>query len=262
MKPILALMIAGACALVPTSAAADNKAAAKVHLDAAATAYKEQRYEDVLVELNKAYTLDPRPELHYSIGQVYVKLDRCDAAIGSYQQFLASRPPRVRAEAAEEAIATCKAKLAAAPPVVAPVDPAGGATDTDTEAPPNVPPGTPPLVSAPVVGDEPPAWYKDKLAIGLTAGGAGLTLIGVVLYVNARSSASDAASAANYGESVDQYDGARTKRTVSMVFVAAGLAATGVGVWRFMKKREVHETRQLAIVPTESGGLVTYSGGF
>ncbi len=261
MKPTLALIIAGAFALLPAAAAADNKADAKVHLDAAAAAYKEQRYEDVLVELNKANALDPRPELHYSIGQVYVKLDRCGDAIGSYEQFLASKPPRVRAEATEEAIATCKAKLAAAPPVVPPVDPAGGAIDA--EAPPNVPPETPPAVIAPVASDEQPAWYKDKLAIGLTAGGAGLTLIGVVLYVNARSSAGDAGSADNYGESVDQYDSARSKRMVSLVFVAAGLTATGVGVWRFMKKRgEAHETRQLAIVPTASGGLVTYGGGF
>ncbi|MBA3398049.1 MAG: hypothetical protein H0T89_35820 [Deltaproteobacteria bacterium] len=256
MKPTLALMIAGALALLPASAAADNKADAKVHLDAAATAYKEQRYADVLVELNKAYALEPRPELHYSIGQVYVKLDRCADAIGSYEQFLASKPPRVRAEAAEEAIATCKAKLAAAPPV----EPTGDAIDT--EAPPNVPSETPPPMIAPVVSDERPAWYKDKLAIGLTAGGAGLTLIGVVLYVNARSSASDAGSADNYGESVDQYDSARTKRTVSLVFVAAGLTATGVGVWRFMKQRDAHESRQLAIVPTANGGLVTYGGGF
>jgi tetratricopeptide (TPR) repeat protein len=256
-----AIVIAIVCAL-GAPAAADPKADAKAHMQAAATAYKEGRFDDTLLELNKAYALDPKPELHYSIGQVYIKLGRCDDAIVSYESFLASKPSRERADLANQAIATCKAQKAATPPPPAEPPPAEVTTAVDTEAPPGVAPVPEPIAPpAPVNVDAPPAWYKDKLGLGLAGGGAVLTIVGLVMYSSARGKVDDAESADTYEESQSLYDDAKSQRTTATVVTVIGLAATGVGVWRLLKKRNEQESG-VAFVPTTSGGLVTYSGGF
>lgn len=266
-----AIIIAIACALGASPAHADPKADVKAHMEAAAAAYKEGRFEDTLVELNKAYAIDPRPELHYSIGQVYVKLDRCNDAILAYESFLATKPSRDRADLANQAIATCKAQLAQKPqPAPPPQQPQvkDGGTAVDTEAPPGVEPAPPPAggggAPAPIepVTDVRPAWYKDKLGLGLAGGGAVLTVVGLVLYSSARGKVADAANAGDYGESQSLYDDAKSQRTTAAIVTVVGLAATGVGVWRLWKKRGEEQQRGVAFVPTTSGGLITYSGGF
>jgi len=253
---------------------AGPKEEAKQHLDAAAVAFKENRLEDTLLELNKAYALDPKPELHYSIGQVYVKLDRCDDAILAYQNFLASKPSRERADLANQAIDKCKAQKAAQPPpptdekkdVVTTPPPTG----PDNEAPPGMetkPPtdaSTPTGPTAPVTHADagPPAWYKDKLGIGLTGGGAVVTIIGLVMLSSAQSKADDASNADTYGDSSSQYDDAKSQRTTSLIVTTVGLAAIGVGVWRFLKVKKQNEEHNVAIVPTADGGMITFSRGF
>ncbi len=273
------MIVAVTCALGASPAVADPKAEAKQHMQAAGVAYKEGRFEDTLAELNKAYALDPLPELHYSIGQVYVKLNRCDDAILAYESFLASKPSRDRADLANQAIATCKAQHKTVQPP--PPPPGGGAVDTkpadstlDNETPPNMaPPPTGPQPTGPeTAGPTEPApattrsdtgpspWYKDKLGIGLTGGGAVLTIVGLVMYSSARGKADDAANAGNYGDSSSQFDDAKSLRTTSAIVTVLGLGVTGVGVWRFMTKR--NEERRVAFVPSGDGGFVTYSGGF
>ncbi len=255
------ISIAIACTLGGSPAFADSKSDAKTHMEAAATAYREGRFEDTLLELNKAYALDPKPELHYSIGQVYIKLGRCDDAILAYESFLASKPSRERADLANQAIATCKAQKAQNPTPTT-TDTSGGA-GVDNEAPPGVEPlPTTGPTTEPTTGtvDAPPAWYKDKLGLGLTGGGAVLTIVGLVMYSSARGKIDDAESAASYDESQSLYDDAKSQRTTSMVITVVGLAATGVGVWRLLKKRS--EEQGVAFVPTTSGGMITYSGGF
>lgn len=250
-----AIIVAIACAL-GGPAVADPTDDAKPHMQAAATAYKEGRYDDTLLELNKAYALDPKPELHYSIGQVYIKLGRCDDAILSYESFLASKPSRERADLANQAIETCKAQLAATPAPVPPPEVTPVIDPPVAEPPPPVP--APP---APVVVDAPPAWYKDKLGLGLTGGGAVLTIVGLVMYSSARGKIDDAEDAGTYEESQSLYDDAKSQRTTATVVTVIGLAATGAGVWRLLQKRREAETG-VAVVPTASGGLITYSGGF
>jgi tetratricopeptide (TPR) repeat protein len=262
-------LLAVACATA-SPVLADTKDEAKVHMQAAAVAYKEGRYEDTLAELNKAYAKDPKPELHYSIGQVYVKLNRCADAIVAYENFLASKPSRERADLANQAIATCKAQQAqTTPTTTTPTEPAVQ-TGTDTEAPPGIetPPAatgtttTAPATTTTTTVDSPPAWYKDKLGLGLTGGGAILTIVGLVMYSSARGKIDDAENADDYGKSQALYDDAQSQRTTSMVVVTLGLAATGVGVWRLVKKRSEEQERNVAFVPTTDGGLITYSGGF
>lgn len=249
-----AIIIAIACAL-GSQAAADPKEDAKAHMQAAATAYKEGRFEDTLVELDKAYALDPKPELHYSIGQVYIKLGRCPDAILAYESFIASKPSRERVDLANQAIETCRAQQAATP------EPTPPEVVTPVNEPPVVEPAPVPAPPAPVIVDAPPAWYKDKLGLGLTGGGAVLTIVGLVMYSSARGKIDDAENAGSYEESQSLYDDAKSQRTTATVVTVIGLAATGVGVWRLLQKRSEQE-RGVAVVPTTSGGFVTYSGGF
>ena len=247
--------------LAASTAHADSKEDAKKHMEAAALAYKEGRFDETLLELNKAYSLDPRPELHYSIGQVYVKLNRCEDAILAYENFLASKPSKDRADIANQAIEKCKAQRTAEPTPPTPDTTAG--TGVDTEPPPDMPPTIPTAAAATneKTVDAPPVWWKDKLGLGLTGGGAVLTIIGLVMYSSARGKIDSAEKADDYGESQSLYDDAKSQRTTATVITVVGLAATGVGVWRLLKKRS-EEQAGVAIVPTTEGGFVTYSGGF
>src|SRR5688572_26830134 len=103
-----AMMLVAAVAALTSTAFADPNKAPPNPLKEAAQAYKEGRYEDALAALEKAYAMSPKPELHYSIGQVYVKMGRCDDAIVAYKKFLASKPAADRADLANQAIATCE----------------------------------------------------------------------------------------------------------------------------------------------------------
>lgn len=250
------------CALA-TPAVADPKVDARVHMEAAGVAFKAGRFEDTLAELNKAYALDPQPEIHYSIGQVYIKLDRCNDAILAYENFLASKPSQDRADLANQAIAKCKEQTALKPTPPSPTTTAPPADPTSTEPKPTADASTAPEVK-PVVDDRgPPPWYKDKLALGLTGGGVAFTVVGLVLYSGAQDTADEAANAPTYGESQRKYDDAKSERTTAVLVTTVGLAAIGVGVWRFVKLRNAQTERTgIAVVPTHDGGFVTYSGGF
>lgn len=258
MKLLLAAAIAIA---VPWSAHADNKAEAQKHLEAAAVAYKEKRWQAVLDALNKAYALDPKPELHFSMGQVYIKMGRCPDAIVAYEQFIASKPNAVNVDVAKEAITACKAAAIVAP------DPPPMEPPKDPEPPTD--PVPPPVEDLPPNIQQPPPkhtvtgerWYQDKLGVALVGGGGALVVAGVVTYVLARGTLGDAEDAPSYNEQVDLYDSARSKRTISVVLVLGGLVAGGVGGWHYWKKGKT-EHAGVGFVPARDGGLVTWSGGF
>jgi tetratricopeptide (TPR) repeat protein len=239
MRALIVLVVLASTAL------ADSRTEAKQHMDAAAVAYKAGHFDETLAELEKAYALEPRPELHYSIGQVYVKLDRCSDAIGAYERFLATNPSPDRAELANQAIEVCKTQLAARP--------------APTPAPAPVPE---PVLVQPAVVDEAPAWYQDRLGLGLVGTGAVISVVGLVLYADARGKADDAANAIDYAESQRLYDSARSQRTTSIIVSVVGVAAIGVGGWRLWSRRSEDRRRNLAVVPTTSGGVVTFSGTF
>jgi tetratricopeptide (TPR) repeat protein len=257
----LALVLAVA---IPLTAVADNKTDAQEHMKKAGTAYKEKRWQEALDELNKAYALDPNPKLHFSIGQIYIKMGRCPDAIIAYEQFLASKPSYDDAQVAREAIAACKAAATVAP------DP--GPDEKPPDPPPiepTPPPQPPPVEETPRVLT-PPApvdhgggrWYQDKFGVAMVGGGSLLVVTSVVLYMQARGQASDAEDAATYGEQADLFDSARSKRTLSVVIGLVGVAAAGVGGYHYMKKSKSEDHRGLVIAPTRDGGFVSWTSGF
>lgn len=224
-----------------------EKAQAKKHVKAATQAHKLQNYELALAELQAAYALDPSPDTAYAIGQVQVKLGNCPEAIMSYSTFVESKPEPEAAAAANEAIKLCREQLAAQPPPPPPPDP--------TPQPP-APPAPPPPASP-----EGKAFYQDVVGDVLVGGGVIAFGAGIALYLGARGTIDDAEKAPTYGEQQSLVDDARSKRMYAVILGSVGVAAIGVGVWRFTKVGSATE-KTVALVPTTTGGVVTLSGRF
>lgn len=231
----------------PLVAHAGDKA--QPHIAKAMQAHKAGNFAEALAELQLAYKLDPKPELLFAIGQVNVKLERCDDAVTYYEKYLATKPTARAAADTREAIATCKAQQLAAqlPPPPLP--------------PPSDSPYLPGREKAAVTHTRAP-WYKDKVGDALVVGGVAASVIGLVLYAGARGELDDAESAPDLPHYEDLVDSAHSKRTWSIVLVGSGVALIGVGVAHYMLHDRHTETRGIGMVPTTSGGLVTWSGQF
>lgn len=238
MKQLLIVVL---CAL-PATAFAGPKDEAKKHIEKATEAHQAQKYDVALSELQAAYQLDPQPDLLYAIGQVQVKLNNCPDAIQSYQKFLDTKPAPEPAAAANEAIKTCQDELAKAqPPPPPPPQP-----QPPPPPPPPQPEGTP--------------FYKDVVGDALVGVGVAASVGGFVMYMSARGKLDDADKATTYMDHQSLVDAAHSRRTVAVILGGVGVAALGVGVWRYT---QVHkQERAVALVPTTSGGMVTWMGRF
>jgi hypothetical protein len=232
--------------LAAPRAFANAKAEAKKKIELAGEHHAAGRFKEALEQLTVAYTLHPQPDLLYAIAQVHVKLGDCASAITFYERFLSTRPPSEPADAAREAIEVCKT----APP---PAEPA--------PVPAALEPA--PIAPAPVAppSDEPRAWYKDPLGLGLVGGGLACGVIGLITYRSATGDLDAADDAATYPEHDELVDKARGKRTLAAVFAIGGVALVGAGTIRFVMVRK-RESNAVAIVPTAHGGFVTWSGSW
>ncbi len=215
---------------------------AQPHIAKAMEAHKSGNFALALAELQQAYSLEPRPELLFALGQVNVKLERCADAIPYYEKYLATAPSAQATADTEQAITTCKTQLAAAapPPVPVPV------------------PAPAPIAS---MGGRRP-WYTDKLGDGLVLAGITTSVIGLVVYVGARGELDDAEGAVDLSHYQDAVDRAHEKRTWSVILVGGGVALIGAAVAHYMLGDRSTETRGVGMVPTRRGGLVTWSGSF
>lgn len=218
-----------------------EKQQAQEHIQKATEAHQAEKYDVALTELEAAYALDPQPDLLYAIGQVHVKLDQCEKAIESYEKFIATNPPEEPTAAANEAIDTCKTQIAAQTPPPAP--------EPTPQPPPPAPPPQP----------EGRPFYTDIVGSALVGGGLVSSVVGIVLYTNARGTLDDAEAAPTYSEHERLVDDARTKRNIGVVFGAVGVAAIGVGVWHWMKYRS---ESSVTVAPTGSGGMVSWMRRF
>jgi tetratricopeptide (TPR) repeat protein len=241
------LLLGALCALPMTAyAGPKEKAQAKKHVKAATEAHKQQKYDVALTELQAAYALDPSPDTAYAIGQVQVKLGNCPEAIMSYETFIESKPDPDAAAAANEAIKLCREQLAAQQPPPPPSEP----------APQPTPPPTPPPPAP-----EGKAFYQDVVGDVLVGGGVIAFGAGIALYLGARGTLDDAEKAPTYAEQQSLVDDAHSKRMYAVILGSVGVAAIGVGVWRFTKVGSETE-KTVALVPTTTGGVVTLSGRF
>ena len=82
------------CVCVPHSAHAqrDKLALARAHYEQGKQFFKQRKYDEALVELEKAYYLDPRPELIYNLARVHEERGDLDNAIHYYKSYLVNQP--------------------------------------------------------------------------------------------------------------------------------------------------------------------------
>ncbi|HTL32842.1 MAG TPA: hypothetical protein VL326_06950 [Kofleriaceae bacterium] len=269
----------------PAKAAKAPKQSAKEHVDAATKAHKDGKFDVALTELKAAYEIDPQPKLLFAIAQVYAKLDDCSNAVDNYEKFLAATKDKQKQAVVKQAIAACKAKpdvVASAPP---PDDKAdvfrkSKVEETPTEAPPPVvetqptpeietPPAPTPT---PVVSEPLPAgptatvtvkkpFYKDILGDVLVVGGVAAGVVSFLQYRGAVSKLDDAEHAGTLADYEATIDDAHSQRTVSVILAGGAVVLVGAGVFRYATHSRT-ETHPIAIVPTKTGGFVTWTGGF
>ena len=249
-------------ALAPSTASADPKSEAKIHIDKATTFHGDGKFKEALDELTLAYALDPKPELLYAIGQVHVQLGNCSQAIAFYERFLASKPTAGPASAAKEAIQTCKN---APPPEVKP-DPVPEVKPDpvpEQKDPEPMPQGPPRKEEPPSTGGKP--WYKDVIGDALVGGGIVAGVLGVVFYQQMNGKLDDAEDR-NKAPTIDAHnklrDEAASKRTLAIGFGVGGVALIGAGIARYMLRDNGERSHKVAVTPTSDGGLITVMGRF
>jgi tetratricopeptide (TPR) repeat protein len=240
----------------PQLASADPKAEAKQHVDRATELHDQGKFAQALDELKTAFSLHPKSELLYAMGQIHLILGQCPQAITYYQRYLATKPARNTANAAIEAIAVCKTNP---PPVSADASaPIGGAPPAIDKPPASVNPA--PRSPNPELASE-RAWYGDYLADALVVGGVAAGLVGLFEYRSAVQDRDRADAATEFQRYVDLVDRAHRQRTAAIAFGAAGVALVAAGGLHYVltDRRARHA---VSIGPSDGGGVVTWTGWF
>ena len=229
---------------LPRRGAADPRAEAKQHVDHATELHGRGQFAQALDELKTAFSLDPRPELLYAMGQLHVRLGQCPQAITYYRRYLTTKPGPSTSNAAIEAIEVCKRN----PPPVAVDASASNARKSMLLL------GNPEVTST-------RAWYGDRLADALVVGGVVAGLVGVFEYRAALQDRDRADTAIDFGGYVELVDRAHSQRASSLVFGAAGAALIAAGGLHYVltDRRAGHA---VAIAPSRGGGIVTWTGSF
>lgn len=249
------LFVMAAVLASPQLVSADPKALAKQHVDRATELHEQGKFVQALDELKTAFSLDPKPELLYAMGQLHMLLGQCTQAITYYQRYLATKPERNTANAAHEAIEVCKTN----PPPA----PSGDNSPVDPPAPPNNPtpsspsPPPPPPPKPEVAAARP--WYGDYVADALVVGGVAAGVAGIFEYRSAVQSRDHADTASDFQGYVDLIDRAHGQRTIAIVSGAVGAALVAAGGVHYMlTDRRARHT--VAIHPSHGGGIVTWTG--
>ena len=255
------LVIAALTTIVsPRPASADPRAEATQHVDRATELHQQGKFAQALDELKTAFSLDPRPELLYAMGQIHVSLGQCTQAITYYQRYLATKPDPGTANAAIEAIEVCKtnpppsAADASAPTADAP--PSGA---TAQPSPRDNPVPLPPRSEAPVAPER--AWYDDHVADAMVAVGIAAGIVGAFEYRSAVQDRDHADAASNFQSYVDLVDRAHSQRATAIVFGVAGAALIVAGGLHY-RLTDRGARHAVSVGPSHGGGVVTWTGRF
>jgi tetratricopeptide (TPR) repeat protein len=236
-----ALFVLLLCALAVPAAADPPRGQAKEQFERGIEAFENKDYAEAAKWLERAYLLQPEPEMLFAWAQATRLAGDCKKAVGLYKQFLEERPTGRQADAARQPLARCEEEIAETAPLPPP------------EAPPEPPP--PPK---PVEKGRP--FYLDPLGDVLAVSGLVLVGVGIGLHVSGGSLASDADAAPTYDEALSLRDRAGTRRTWGTVSLVAGAGLVGVAVWRFVSVSKRGDT--VAIVPAPGGVTAVWMGRF
>jgi hypothetical protein len=233
-----------------------------------------------LTELQAAYEIEPQPKLVFAIAQVEAKLGNCDSAIDHYKQFLETTKDKAKQAVVKQAIAACKPKVEGPPPapMVEEPPPAPVVEEVPPEPTPEPAPvveQTPPSAPAPqpkpaVIAAAPSPstattkrpFYRDVVGDLLVIGGVAAGVVAGIEYRGAVADLDDAESAPSLTAYNDLVASAHDKRNLSLAIAGGSAVLLITGVVRFAMHGGGETRTAVAVVPTSTGGLITWSGGF
>ena len=225
--------------------------------------FTEGNFGDAAKLIEKAYLIEPVPELLFPWAQAEREQGNCRAAVDLYNRMLEEIPEGPMADSARQNIARCEEEMGPEEEIVPIVDDPIEEDDLfeEEEEQPDPEPAEP--------KDDPPKskakqWYKDPVGGVLTGLGVVGVGTGVALLAVASSTANDAPNAANVSAYNDESDRAVTQRNAGAAVLSIGGALLVAGVVRYVlvaKKNKSNATASLWTAPGGGGGLVV-SGRF
>ncbi len=199
-------------------------------------AYRASDFVNALLELERAYALDPRPDILFARAQTLRRLGRCQAAQGLFDQFIATSPSARQHEAARLAMTRCLETPVPPPAPVPDPPPVPRATAPPVLTPLRVvPPPPPAAVAQKMPLPSPPiTWLHDKLAPGLLLGGLALGTVGIFSIASARSLDVDARRSDDYQQYQSGRAAAERRQRWGLAATMAGTALAVAGFGRYL----------------------------
>ena len=203
--------------------------------------YKEGKFDEARVVLQKAYDLDRKPDTLFALAQAERKSGDCKAAAAHYHTVIEQVNDFNVAKLVLENLGQCEKLMPAVEP---------------KNVPEVKPAAQPPQVITKIEVHE--VRHNDMLAASMFAiGTLGLGVAGG-LYI-AASSNRDAADTARTLDDHDRLADRASKEQTAM-FVAGGLGVAVIGVAIFRWTRSDERSPAVAIAPVSNGGSVWVTG--
>ena len=264
MKLSRALVVAfAACAAVTTASADSHKKPTKPAKpeDPAEVAYQEGRrhydlreWDEAIASFKESYRMRTDERSLFNIAQSYRLKGDCVEALGFYQTYKRNFPDAEGVPAVDKLmpdIEKCAHDKAAADAKLPPTKP----------LPAQQEPAQPPAGESDAVDDAHPG--RTKRIAGIVVGGVGIAAIatGVVFGLHAQSLASDVGTGMGTFDPQLQADGQDADRNAKILFAAGG-ALVVTGVVLYLVGRPGSEAAHVAIVPSPTGGSLSWRASF
>jgi hypothetical protein len=189
---------------------------AQAAFEAAQKAFADKDYATASAQLEKAYMLEPEPELLYPWAQAERNLGRCESAVDLYEKFIDTGPSQKMVDAANQNIERCKETMAGDPPPAPEIEP---------EPEPESDPGPPP----PRVDPTQDSPSKDDKPVGKDVVGGVLVGVGVGALVVGGALLGIAAKQAKFTKNADDNTTYLVMRDKAAKFNAGGIAMLVTG---------------------------------
>jgi tetratricopeptide (TPR) repeat protein len=200
--------------------------------------YKAEKYEQAAKALQKAYDLDPKPEILFPLAQAQRLSGDCLTAAQNYKKVIEQIGDLNTAKLVQQALRICE-----------PEEPEKPKKEEIEKPEPE-----PKIVTKVVTRDVP--GHSDRLAATLFA--VGTLSIGAAAGLYLASGASS--DAANQAHTLDQHnslqDKAGTEQTAALVAGGLGVALMTVAIVRWVRSDDEQSSTNVAVVPTAGGGGV------
>lgn len=224
-----------------------NKVLARQLFELGIEEYKAKDFEAAAMSMDKSYALDPQPDTLYALAQSERLSNKCEPALRHYQLLLDQTSDEKTKTVVKGQLEMCEQILRGEKPKeVATVD-AVEHRDAPT------------IQIRTVYRTE---QKSNKLAItlftigGISLGGAATT------YLLSRSTRSDANNATSLDGFNDLYDRSQLLKHISWGAAGVGLVAVGWATFRVIRGGGAKKERNLAMVPTRGGSMVTFATSF